>query len=70
MPRRPKAKRLAKAQERFKAAVTAYIVSKGAKPDNFYDYVLDTTAGPLNITVYGDWVATGASWPNRSMASS
>ena len=58
MPCRPKAKRLAKAQEQFRAIITGYIVSNGARPDSFYDYVLDTPAGPLNITVYGDWIAS------------
>ncbi len=55
---RPKSKRLLNAQEKFKAAVTTYILSVGARPGTFYDYVLETPAGLLHVTVYGDWVAT------------
>jgi hypothetical protein len=51
-------KRLAKAQERFKSAVTEYLMSKGAKPGGFYDYALDTPAGPLHLSVYENWIAT------------
>ena len=28
-----------------------------AQPGRFYDYELDTPAGLLHLTVYGDWVA-------------
>jgi hypothetical protein len=38
MPSRRKSQRLLKAEERFKSAVTAYIVSLGARPGRFYDY--------------------------------
>ena len=58
MPRRPSAKQLAKAQERFKTALTDYIISKGARPGRFYDHELDTPAGLLHVSVYGDWIAT------------
>jgi hypothetical protein len=55
---RPKSKRLLKAQEKFKAAVTAYRDSIGARPGHFYDYEMDTPAGLLHLSVYDDWVAT------------
>ena len=58
MPRRPHPKRLAKAQEQFKAAVVTYLESLGARPSSFYDLELDTPAGLLRLSVYGDWVAT------------
>ena len=58
MPSRRKSKRLLKAEERFKSAVTAYIVSFGACPGRFYEYELDTPAGLLHLTVYDDWLAT------------
>ncbi|MGD0900314.1 MAG: hypothetical protein ABR915_20980 [Thermoguttaceae bacterium] len=64
MPR-PKSKRLLKAEERFQAAVTTYIVSLGARPGMFYDYELDTPVGVLHISVYGDWVATRFADPAR-----
>ncbi len=56
MPRRPTA-RLAKAQQRFKTALTDYIISKGAQPSQFYQYEIDTPAGKLGISVYDDWIA-------------
>ena len=58
MPSRRKSQRLLKAQERFKFAVTSYIVSLGARPGRFYDYEIDTPAGLLHLTVYDDWLAT------------
>lgn len=58
MPRRPHPKRLAKAQEQFKAAVTTYLESIRVRPSQFYDLELDTPAGLLRISVYDDWVAT------------
>ena len=58
MPRRPSAKQLAKAQERFKAALTEYIISKGARPSRFYDFGMDTPAGLLYVSVHDDWIAT------------
>ena len=57
MPRRPHPKRLAKAREQFKAAVTTYLESIGAQPSHFYDLELDTPAGLLHLAVYDDWVA-------------
>ena len=45
MARRPHPKRLAKAQEQFKAAVTTYLESIGTRPSDFYDLELDTPAG-------------------------
>jgi hypothetical protein len=57
MPRRPNAKALLKAQERFKAALTEYVISKGARPSKSYDYEVATPAGPLLISVYGNWIA-------------
>jgi hypothetical protein len=57
MPRRPHPKRLAKAQEQFKAAVTTYFESIGARPSDFYDLELDTPAGLLHLSVYDNWVA-------------
>ena len=57
MARRPHPKRLAKAQEQFKAAVTTYLESIGTRPSDFYDLELDTPAGLLRFTVYEDWVA-------------
>lgn len=58
MPRRANAAHLAKAQDKFKAAVTSYIVELGARPGGFYDYELDTPAGLLHLSVYDDWLAT------------
>ncbi len=58
MPRRPTAKQLEKAQEIFKAAVTTYLDSIGARPSTFYNLELDTPAGLLRLSVYDDWVAT------------
>ena len=58
MPRRSMPKWLRKAQERFQDSVTIFIISLGARPADFYDYVLETPAGLLHITVYADWVAT------------
>ena len=57
MPRRPHPKRLAKAKAQFKAAVTTYLDSIGARPSHFYELELDTPAGLLQLTVYDDWVA-------------
>lgn len=57
MPRRPHPKRLEKAREQFKAAVTTYLDSIGARPSNFYDLELDTPAGLLQLSVYDNWVA-------------
>jgi hypothetical protein len=57
MPRRSTPRQLAKAQEQFKAAVTTYFVSLGARPGMFYEYELDTPAGLLHISIYEDWVA-------------
>jgi hypothetical protein len=56
--RRPDSKRLAKAKERFNAALTDYIISKGAVPGRFYDYEIDTPAGLLYISVNDTWIAT------------
>jgi hypothetical protein len=58
MPRRPNAARLAKAQDKFKAAVTNYIVELGARPGRFYDHELDTPAGLLHLSVHDNWLAT------------
>ena len=58
MTRHPNSRRFLQAQERFKAAVTAYIVSLGARPGRFYDYEIDTPAGLLHISIFGNWVAT------------
>jgi hypothetical protein len=58
MASRRKPQRLLKAEERFKTAVTAYIVSLGARPGRCYDYELETPAGLLHLTVYDDWLAT------------
>jgi len=55
---RPKSKRLLKVEKQFTDGVTAYFVALGARPGRFYDYELDTPAGLLHITVYGNWVAT------------
>ena len=49
MARRPHPKRLAKAQEQFKAAVTTYLESIGTRPSDFYDLELDTPAGLLRL---------------------
>ncbi len=59
MPRRPSAKQLAKAQERFKTALTDYIISKGDHdPDAFTITNLTRLPGLLHVSVYGDWIAT------------
>lgn len=57
MPRRPNAKALLKAQGRFKSALTEYVFSKGARPSKSYDYEVATPAGPLLISIYGNWIA-------------
>jgi len=49
---------MAKAQDKFKAAVTEYIVGLGARPGRFYDHELDTPAGLLHLSVHDDWLAT------------
>jgi hypothetical protein len=58
MPNPRKSKRLLKAEERFKSAVTNFIVSLGARPGRFYEYELDTPVGLLHLTVYDNWLAT------------
>ena len=58
MPRRSVPKRLAKAQERFKAGLTEFIVSKGTRPSDFYDHEIDTPAGLLRISIHDNWIAT------------
>ena len=58
MPRRLSAKQIAKAHERFKTALTAFIISKGARTSRLYDYEIDTPAGLLLVSVYGNWIAT------------
>ena len=57
MPR-PNSQRFLKAQERFTKAVTKLFQSLGARPGRFYDSEMDTPAGLLHLTVYGNWVAT------------
>ena len=60
MPRRRKSKRLLQAEDKFKAAVTEYLVGLGARPRPpglCYSYELDTPAGLLLISVYENWVA-------------
>lgn len=46
-----------KAERLFKAAVTQYIVAKGARPGRSYQYELDTPAGILHFVIYDDWIA-------------
>jgi hypothetical protein len=65
MPRRPSAKQLAKAEERFKVAATNYFIGLGVRPGHFYEYELDTPAGLLHISIYGCWVATRFDDPKR-----
>jgi len=55
---RTKSKRQVKAEERFKTAVTEFIVNLGARPGSFYDYELDTPAGLLHLSVHDTWLAT------------
>lgn len=57
MPRKPSAKRIAEAEQRFKKALTEFVVSKGARPSDFYNYQIDTPLSLLRISVYGTWVA-------------
>ena len=57
MPRRPNAKKLDQAKVRFKSALTAYIISEGAQPSDFYEYEIATPAGRLWITIYETWIA-------------
>ena len=47
-----------KAQQRFKEAVSKLFQSLGAQAGRFYDLELDTPAGLLHVSVYGNWVAT------------
>jgi len=58
MPRRPSAKQLVQARKRFKAALTNFVVSKGATQGSVYDHQLNTPAGLLHVSVYGTWIAT------------
>ena len=58
MARRASAKQLLKAQDRFRAALIEYIISKGARTGRFYDFEMDTPAGLLHLSVYGNWIAT------------
>ena len=58
MPNPRKSKRMLKAEEQFKSAVTEFIVGLGARPGRFYEYELDTPAGLLHLTVHDDWLAT------------
>jgi hypothetical protein len=57
MSRYHKTKRLLQQEERFKAGVTAYLESLGARAGRFYKQELDTPAGLLHVSVYGDWIA-------------
>jgi hypothetical protein len=53
------------ARDRFKAKVTEWLLSVGAKPSTTpvgllgfpYDYTLETTLGTLHISPYDNWVA-------------
>jgi hypothetical protein len=58
MPRKAKGKRLIRAEQRFTAAVTEFILSLGERPGSFYDYKMDTPAGLLHISVHETWLAT------------
>lgn len=58
MPRSSSAKSLDKAKQRFRTALTEYIVRKGAQPSDFYDYELPTPAGTLRFSVHDTWIAT------------
>ena len=58
MQLRTKPKRRGKAEERFKAAVTRFIVDLGARPGSSYGHELDTPAGLLRLSVHGTWLAT------------
>jgi hypothetical protein len=57
MPRNRKSKRQLKLEEQFKAGVTAYLATLGGRPGRFYEQELDTPAGLLHVTAYGDWIA-------------
>lgn len=57
MIRRIKTKRQLKAEQRFKTAVTEFVVGLGARPGTFYDHALDTPAGVLHVSVYKLWLA-------------
>ena len=57
MSRHRKSKSLLKLEERFQAGVTAYLETLGARAGRFYKLELDTPAGLLHISVYGDWIA-------------
>jgi len=50
----------------FKTDTETYLTSIGARPSNFYAYVLDTIIGELWITVYDDWIA--CRWDNVDKA--
>jgi hypothetical protein len=49
---------MAKPQDKFKAAITNYIVGLGARPGRFYDHEMDTAAGLLHLSVHDNWLAT------------
>jgi hypothetical protein len=57
MSRHRKSKRLLNLEERFEAGVTTYLATLGARPGRFYKLELDTPAGLLHVSVYGDWIA-------------
>jgi hypothetical protein len=59
MPRKPTSKRLARAHAEFRTAITDYLLSNGAVADGrFYDYCIDTPAGPLAISVWDTSIMT------------
>jgi hypothetical protein len=57
MSRRQKSKHALKQEARFKAVVTAYLASLGARPGRFYDHQLTTPAGLMHVSIYGNWIA-------------
>jgi hypothetical protein len=57
MARRRKSKRLLQLEDQFKATVNSYLATLGARPGRFYQLELDTPAGSLHVSVYGDWIA-------------
>ena len=59
MARKRSTKRLAAAHAAFRKSVAEYIVSKGAvRVGRFYEYEIDTPAGPLGISFWDNAILT------------
>jgi hypothetical protein len=57
MSRNRKSKRRLQLEERFRAGATVCLENLGDQAGRFYKLELDTPAGLLRLSVYGDWIA-------------